>query len=162
MNTVITVPANVTVSVQPNIVYVKGPKGEVGIKIKGIEVLHEDGTLKLSGSYMMVNTYVAHFKNAFKGACEGHKKVMKVLCAHFPIKIEVKGKEVHIKNFLGGKKDLTAKIVGSAQVSVKGDIIEITGPDIYDVGQTAANLSNAVRIKSKDRRVFQDGIYVVS
>jgi large subunit ribosomal protein L6 len=45
-------------------------------------------------------------------------------------------------------------------VTVKGDDIIIQGINLEDVSQTAANIQNATKIKSKDPRVFLDGIYV--
>jgi len=43
---------------------------------------------------------------------------------------------------------------------VKGDDIIVEGINIENVGQTAANIQLATKIKDKDPRVFQDGIYV--
>ena len=51
---------------------------------------------------------------------------------------------------------------GDAKVSVKGDEVTITGVNKEDVGQTMANLEQATKIRGKDPRVFQDGIYLVS
>jgi large subunit ribosomal protein L6 len=45
-------------------------------------------------------------------------------------------------------------------VKVKGDDIIVQGISLEDVSQTAANIQNATRIRSKDPRVFLDGIYV--
>jgi large subunit ribosomal protein L6 len=52
--------------------------------------------------------------------------------------------------------------VGSAQVKVQGDEVIITGVNKEDVGQTMANLEQATKIKGRDPRVFQDGIYLVA
>ena len=43
----------------------------------------------------------------------------------------------------------------------KTDVV-VRGADREKVGQTAANIERACRIKKRDRRVFQDGIYIVS
>ncbi|MEM2793065.1 MAG: 50S ribosomal protein L6, partial [Candidatus Methanomethylicia archaeon] len=40
--------------------------------------------------------------------------------------------------------------------------IIITGINIENVGQTAANICQTARIKGLDPRVFQDGIYLYS
>jgi large subunit ribosomal protein L6 len=88
---------------------------------------------------------------------------MVVVYAHFPIKVEVdKGKKiVKISNFLGEKLPRYASIVGDTEVRVEGDRIYIEGISKEDVGQTAANIRLATKIKKKDPRVFMDGIYVV-
>jgi len=36
----------------------------------------------------------------------------------------------------------------------------VEGIDIEHVGQTAANIELATKVKDKDRRVFADGIYI--
>ncbi len=38
----------------------------------------------------------------------------------------------------------------------------VTGINKESVGQTVANIEQATKIKSRDPRVFQDGIYVVA
>ncbi|MEC7431143.1 MAG: 50S ribosomal protein L6, partial [Candidatus Thermoplasmatota archaeon] len=40
--------------------------------------------------------------------------------------------------------------------------VTVSGSDREKVGQTAANIERACKIKKRDRRVFQDGIYIVS
>jgi large subunit ribosomal protein L6 len=68
---------------------------------------------------------------------------------------------VIIENFLGEKSPRRTKIVGRAEVRVKGNEIVVTGIDKEECGQTAANLEQATRVKNLDPRVFQDGIYIV-
>jgi len=70
--------------------------------------------------------------------------------------------KVTIENFLGERYPRTANIIGTAQVKVQGDEVVITGVNKEDVGQTMANLEQATKIKGKDPRVFQDGIYLVA
>jgi len=88
---------------------------------------------------------------------------MVIVYAHFPIKVEVDEarKMVKITNFLGERAPRYAKIVGDTKVRVEGDRIYIEGISKEDVGQTAANIRQATKIKDKDPRVFMDGIYVV-
>jgi len=43
---------------------------------------------------------------------------------------------------------------------VKGEDVIVTGIDRQAVGQTAANLELATKIKQKDLRKFLDGIYI--
>ena len=37
----------------------------------------------------------------------------------------------------------------------------VNGVDIEEVGQTIANIRQATRIRDRDSRVFQDGVYPV-
>mgnify|MGYP001045530876 CR=1 FL=1 len=46
------------------------------------------------------------------------------------------------------------------KVDVKGDDVYLIGPDKEKLGQTAANLKRITRIRKKDPRVFQDGVYL--
>ena len=87
---------------------------------------------------------------------------MKVVFAHFPMKISVKGDYVVIDNFLGEKASRHAAVVGDSKVITKGSSVTIEGNDREGVGQTAANLERATIVKGRDIRVFQDGIYLVS
>ncbi|UCH70303.1 MAG: 50S ribosomal protein L6, partial [Candidatus Bathyarchaeota archaeon] len=52
------------------------------------------------------------------------------------------------------------KIMGDSKIVVKGEDVIIQGINIEDVGQTAANIESATKVKNKDPRVFLDGIYV--
>ncbi len=162
MDIEIQIPEGVTVNLASGEAMVKGSKGEVKVHIPRAAKVDMDGSvIKVSGHKMYVHTVKALFRNAFKGVTEGHTKKMKILYSHFPMKLEVKGDRVYIKNYLGGRVDRVAKIVGNTTVKVKGQNVEITGPDLYAVGQTAANLFQATRPKNLDERIFQDGIYVV-
>ena len=85
---------------------------------------------------------------------------MKVVFAHFPITVKVKGKEVHVENFYGERSPRVAQIVGDCKASVQGDDVIIQGINVEDVGHTAANLEQATKVRRKDQRVFLDGLYV--
>ncbi|MFA4936009.1 MAG: 50S ribosomal protein L6, partial [Candidatus Methanoperedens sp.] len=49
----------------------------------------------------------------------------------------------------------------NTKVTIKGDQVILNGINKEDVGQTAANIRQATKIKRFDPRVFQDGIYLV-
>jgi len=128
---------------------------KVKVELKGNEVLIQSQLTAL------LNSAVAHINNLAKGAGEGYAVKMQSLHSHFPVSFEVKGKELLIKNFIGEKKPRRANIVGDTKLEVKGAEVHINGPNKENVGQTVANIRNALRIRKRDSRVFQDGLYVV-
>ncbi|ACX72082.1 ribosomal protein L6P [Methanocaldococcus vulcanius M7] len=109
----------------------------------------------------MIGTIRAHINNMIKGVTEGFTYKLKIRYAHFPMKVSVKGNEVIIENFLGEKHPRRAKIMEGVKVKVSGEDVIVSGIDKEKVGQTAANIEQATRIKGRDPRVFQDGIYIV-
>ena len=76
--------------------------------------------------------------------------------------VTVDSSNVMIKNFLGEKVPRKARILDGVKVQVQGDIILVNGLDKEKVGQTAATIEQTTRITNKDRRIFQDGCYIIS
>ena len=145
-----------------------GKTFEVPFNSKVLAVKVSEGQVSVSPSGKQnkfknacVNTIIAHLKNTFVGISTGFSKKLQVVYSHFPVSIEVKGSEVLIKNFLGEKVPRTATIIGDSKVEVKGQDVTVSGSNKYGVGQTANNLVTATKIRKKDRRIFQDGIYPV-
>ena len=166
----IAIPGGVSISQDGNTFKVKGPKGELSRNFAHprIKIAIGEGNVTLSCEYprikekAMVGTYLAHLRNMFRGVTDGYTYHMKVVFSHFPMKVAVKGKQVQIDNYMGGKDPRVADIVGNTTVKVNGADITITSSDIEACGQTAANIEKATSRGGFDRRVFQDGIYIVS
>jgi large subunit ribosomal protein L6 len=94
------------------------------------------------------------------GVTKGFRYELKVVYSHFPIKTLVKADKFIIENFLGEHSARKALILPGTNVEIKADRIILTGIDLEKVAQTAANIELATKIKDRDRRVFQDGIYI--
>jgi len=47
-----------------------------------------------------------------------------------------------------------------AEVKIEEQIIIVESPDLELAGQTAASIEKLCKITNRDRRIFQDGIYI--
>lgn len=135
----------------------------MSVKLDGSKIsIAETKNKKLSKkAALAAQAFASELKSAMDGVERGMERRMKIVFAHFPMSIEIKGGAFLAKNVLGEKKPRVAKIVGSTKVEVKGQEVTIKGVDPYDVGQTAANIHRLSFVRRKDSRVFQDGIYFV-
>mgnify|MGYP000327149349 FL=1 len=162
------IPEGVKVNIDGKRVEVIGGKGRlvrdfsnspVSINIEDNQVVvYTDDTHRKTVA--MVGTVCAHIRNMIKGVTEGFTYKLKIVYAHFPISVKVEGDKILIENFLGERAPRIAKIVGNTKVIVKKDDVILQGINIEEVGQTAANIEQATKIKNKDPRKFLDGIYV--
>ncbi|MFH1257977.1 MAG: 50S ribosomal protein L6 [Candidatus Micrarchaeota archaeon] len=166
----VAIPQNCSVRIEGGYLIVKAGSEEHKIHFdsKKIRVEIKDGSVAMVSikkqrrkTHAMINSIRKHLTNMFGGGSVVYQKKLSVIYAHFPVSIEVKGKAIQIKNFLGEKVPREAVIVGNTQVQVSGQEINVKGSNKEEVGQTAANIVQAVRIVGKDRRVFQDGIYLI-
>jgi len=164
----IQIPAGTTVTMNGAILKVVGKSGNLERRISHpmIKVAIADNKLTLSlknGSKrekMMMKTFKAHIKNMIKGASEKYTYKLKVCSSHFPMTVVKEGKKLTVKNFLGEKIPRHADIMEGVEVEIHGAEIIVIGADKEKTGQTAANIERSTRLTNKDRRKFQDGIYI--
>lgn len=104
---------------------------------------------------------VAHIKNLFHGLEESYVYRLESCNVHFPMTMKIEQESVIINNFLGEKVPRKAKILPGVEVKIEGPKITVTSANREAAGQTAANLENATKPKGRDRRIFQDGIYII-
>lgn len=165
------VPEGVDVEILFGKYKVSGPKGTIEKKFeltKDIKVEKQENKVKFSSENerrnvkALVGTNVGHMKNAIEGVTKGFVYKLRFVYSHFPMTVKAEKDKVVISNFLGERTNRIAKIVGQTQVKIEGADITVSGIDIDDVGQTASNLELACRIVGFDRKIYQDGIYLVS
>jgi large subunit ribosomal protein L6 len=161
------IPEGVNATVQGTVLHVSGPKGnlerdmrfpQISVKVDGEEVVIATSSERKRIT-AMVGTYGAHTKNMFTGVTEGFEYHMKVVYSHFPIQLKLQGNRLEITNFLGEKKSRYARIEQGVSAKVGNDEIILSGIDKEAVGTSSANIEHATRIRNRDPRVFQDGIY---
>ena len=161
-------PEGVKASLKGRDLSVKGKLGEakksfdkvnVNIALDGNRVVFTPFSTKKKDN-VIINTVTSIVNNMVTGVTKGYTYKVKVVYAHFPITVKTKGKQVLVENFVGERSPRIADIVGDTKVTVEGDDVFVKGVSLEDVGQTAANIELATRIKRKDQRVFLDGLYI--
>jgi large subunit ribosomal protein L6 len=164
------VPGDVTVSYADRILTVKGPKGtltrtfshpRLEMELTGGNIISRC-SLPRKKEKALVGTWASHAQNMITGVTEGFEYQMKIVYAHFPVKVTVdkKASILSVSNFMGEKSDRKAKILEGVNVKVDGDQVILTGINREHLGQSAANIERSTRIRGFDSRVFQDGIYI--
>lgn len=167
----ITITDNVTVTKEDNTIIVNGKLGTlkkdftrlpatVTVDNKKI-IIKPYGTRKKD--LAITNTAKSIINSMIHGVEKGFAYKLKIVYAHFPISVKVKGGEIYVENFFGERSPRISRIVGdSTRVNVLGEDVIVQGPSLEHVSQTAANIESSTKLKDKDQRVFLDGLYIYS
>ncbi len=166
----IEIPKGITASIEENVLIIKKDDNElkrelnplIKIKIEGNKIILE-AKKSTKREKRVFGTFTAHIKNIIKGLNEKFKYRAQAASVHFPmtLSIDKEKNELIVKNFLGEKTDRRIKLVKGVDVKINKDIIEIESENKELAGQCAANIEKGTKIRNKDRRVYQDGIYIV-
>jgi len=132
----------------------------VTISVKGKEIVLTCKKANKKG-VANVNAIAAHINNLLLGLNERFVYEMEICNVHFPMTVKVDKDNFVITNFLGEKVPRNAKILPGVEVKVAGTKVTISSADIEKAGQTAANIEKASTVTKKDRRIFQDGIFII-
>ncbi|HXQ94170.1 MAG TPA: 50S ribosomal protein L6 [Thermoplasmata archaeon] len=167
----VALPKGVTVTIGRRTITAKGPLGSITRPFPNDVLLYApaDGGASLTlqippnrkKAQALLHAWERHLGNLAVGVTKGFEAKMKVVAAHFPMKVQAKDGEVVIENFLGEKYPRTARLLPGVTATVDGDFVILSGHDVEVVGQSAANVERTTRIRDYDPRVFQDGIYLV-
>lgn len=164
----ISIPEGVKVELQGLKLKLEGPLGKVEKDlscIPGLKIELVNNKLRLTHagrkSRAVLNTAAAHLRNAVTGVTKGYTYELRIVYSHFPIRVSIEGSKFVIQNFLGERFPRVASVLPGVKVSVEGSEVRVSGIEKDAVAQTAANIEQACRIKAKDLRRFQDGIWIV-
>lgn len=166
----IEIPSGVEANLQDGVLTIKGPKGELNRKFKvgklefkiennKIVLGHEKATKK---EKKIINTTKAHIKNMINGVQNGFEYKLKICASHFPMTVELKGNIALVKNFLGEKIAREVSVPEGVEININKETITINSPSKELAGQASANFERSTRIRNRDRRIFQDGIFITS
>jgi large subunit ribosomal protein L6 len=168
----VTIPEGVTATLsEDGVVTITGPKGSLSRTFQSSYIdLFQDGAglvvrvdLPRRKQRAMAGTWNAHLNNMVKGVTEGFTYNLKAFYSHFPMTLAVNGNTFTVNNYFGERVPRTAEILHNVDVKVTNKVeITVSGIDKELVGQTAANIERCTTVKKRDRRVFQDGIYLLN
>lgn len=143
-NRVLAIPENVTVSNDNSLVVVKGPKGELNLKLdKLINIEVKDNTVVVSRKNETINakkmhgTTNANIKNMILGVSEGFSKSLEIIGVGYRFNMKGNTLVVH-----AGKSHVDELDVPEGlKVEAKGNNqITVSGIDKQKVGEFAANI----------------------
>lgn len=163
------IPAGMDISIDGQIVVLKKDSKETKrILSREIIASKEDNTLILTTrdnkkeQRRNLKTLIAHIKNDIEGLTNGFEYELEICNVHFPMNVtfDKAKREVIIKNLIGEKHPRIVKVNQEVEVEIKMPHIKLKAHNIEIVGQVAADLEKATRIRYKDRNKFQDGIFI--
>jgi len=166
----INIPEGIEISKEAHLIKVKGPMGEVSKKLAGpkIEITADKNSVKIISKKAtkrekkLIYTFKAHINNMIKGVTEPFVYKLKICPGHFPMNVSMDKDIFTVKNFFGEKTPRKLKIKPDVKVKIDGKDVYVEGIDKELTAQTAASIEMLTKIKNRDRRIFQDGIYIVS
>lgn len=168
MQQTITIPEGIEVKADNGLINVKGIKGEINRVLKNpkvlIEVKEKQITLSSKNATKrektIIGTFKAHIKNMIDGVTNGIVYKLKICAGHFPMTVTVENNSLVVKNFFGERIPRVLPFKEGASVKIEGEEVTVEGIDKEIVGQTAASIEKLCKITRRDRRIFQDGIYI--
>jgi len=167
----IPIPESVKAEILDNVFIVEGRLGKLKKNITRIPVvvLVQDKKIVIrphgrrKKDLAITNTARSIIGSMLNGVEKGFTYRLKIVSAHFPMSVKLKGDKVNIENYFGERSPRTSQIVGeTTKVTVAGEDVIVQGPSLEDVSQTAANIELSTKMKGKDQRVFLDGLYIYS
>ena len=164
------IPEGVSASIDGDKVTITGPKGSVSRDFVSArhDIFQEGGALIVRVDVprrkerALAGTWKAHLNNMVKGVNDGFTYTLKALYSHFPMTLAVQGNKLIVNNYFGERVPRSAAILDGVEVKIQNKTeVVVSGIDKEAVGQTAANIERSTTVKKRDRRIFQDGIYLI-
>jgi large subunit ribosomal protein L6 len=137
------IPTGVTVTLSSGMVKVKGPQGELDLKVRPeIKIVQEANTLSVSAVNLnkktkaLPGTYASHLQNMLDGVTKKFEK--KLILEGVGYKSEVKGKSLILA--LGFSHPVEMPIPADLAVTAEKNVISIQGVSKESVGEFAAKV----------------------
>ncbi len=166
----IKVPQGIKVEIDAKKIKVTGPKGTVQkeIKSKVILVRLESDNIILETkndrkqTLAIINTTKSIIENMISGVKNKYVYTLRGVYSHFPITLALKGNKFIITNYLGEKNPRSVTVPDNVEVVIKGKEVIVSSVDKEFAGLVAGMIEARAKVLNRDRRVFQDGVYIIS
>jgi len=166
----IEIPEGVNVTIDDGLFSVEGPEGKNTreFNTRNLEFEKKENKVIIGNKKSTkkekkrINTIKSHIENMIKGVQEKFEYQLKICYSHFPMTVENKDNEIVVKNFFGEKVNRKTKILEGVEVKIDKELISVKSVDKELAGQMAADLERITKISKRDRRVFQDGIFITN
>lgn len=139
----VVIPAGVDINASGQDVTIKGPKGELSLKLnKGLELKQADGRAVITRKHDSQSLRAKHGLNrallasAIEGVNQGYSKKLEVVGVGF--RAQLSGQTLTLK--LGYSHDSVYQLPSGIEAEVDQNIITISGADKQRVGQVAAEI----------------------
>jgi large subunit ribosomal protein L6 len=141
---IITIPAGVTVEQKDNILFVKGPKGElkrtlspvIHVKLDDTTVAVDVENKEEKGERSLWGTYAAHIKNMIVGVTTGFKKQLEINGVGY--KVAMQGRDLKLE--VGYSHSVIYKVPEKVTASVEKNVMTLDSCDVELLGATAAEI----------------------
>jgi large subunit ribosomal protein L6 len=160
----VTIPSGVEVSLTDGTLTVKGPKAtltrpvksDVEIKIESNEITLTPGDTDAAPA--LWGTYAAHLRNMITGVTDGFTKNLEIEGVGY--RAEVQGKELVLH--VGFSHPVALTIPEGVTAEVQKNLITLTGPDLEQLGQFAANVRKVKKPEPyKGKGIRYQGEYII-
>ena len=169
----ILLPEDVEAKAEDCDIIIKGKLGEIrrSFSYPALNILLKDKEIIVSSTKdkkkqkAIVGSWCARIKNMIVGVNKPYEYKLKIVFSHFPMKITLESDRIVVKNYLGGKGVREVQIPPDIELNMvkedNSDYVIVKGINKEHAGLYAAKIERLCVAKNKDRRVFQDGIYII-
>ncbi len=163
------IPEGVEVNIQGSLLNIKGKNGgiERDFYHPKISIQKLNNNIKIEGKKLnsreriVVPTFRSLISNSIKGVTNPYVYKLKICSGHFPIKVGMENGKFVIRNLFGEKVPRIVNIPKNVKVNISSNEVSIESVDKEAAGQTAVKIERSAIRPGFDKRVFQDGIYII-
>lgn len=136
-------------------------------KIRGLIIRKEENSIIIEKKFANkkdkreINSLVSHINNAIRGLKEKYEYLLQICSIHFPMSVKIERDKLIVKNFFGERKERVLNILPGVEIKIENDIIRVISSNKELAGKQASLIENLTKITNRDKRVFQDGIWII-